>query len=167
MDEIIRKKKRVLHIVRLVDQDNDNFFGKLLLFYLELPNFEKEIEDLETDLEMWLYILRNITKKEECPEAFRNHPIFKKIFEVAEMANLSPQQYKKYLESMRMYDSLANTRETYIEEKKREVKKVRKQAYEEKLSIAKSLLDVGMLPILVARHTKLPLKVVQQLQRTL
>ncbi len=48
----------VIHTVNLKNQHNQVFYKKLTLIYLEMPNFNKSLEELETRLDKWLYFIR-------------------------------------------------------------------------------------------------------------
>ena len=49
----------IVHIVQLKNQNCDVFYDKLKFIYIELPKFSKSIDQLETHLDKWLFILRN------------------------------------------------------------------------------------------------------------
>jgi len=46
---------------------------------IELPNFVLGEKELETDLEKWLFILKNISRLEKIPVYLRK-PIFQRVF---------------------------------------------------------------------------------------
>ena len=114
-DEKLKEKKRVVHKVYFRDQDGYIFYDKFGHFYIELPNFKKSITELETPLDKWLFLLQNLPKQEEISKVFEE-PIFKKVFEVAEFANFSAKERKKYLESMKRYNDYQLTLDYKVEE---------------------------------------------------
>ena len=91
------------HVVKLMDVNTKEvFYDKLTYIYLEMPKFQKTEEELETIVDKWLYALKNLPRLLERPKALQDR-IFKKFFDVAEIANLSKEEYVKYLESEKVY----------------------------------------------------------------
>jgi len=91
------------HIVKLMDVNTKEvFYDKLTYIYLEMPKFLKTEEELETIADKWLYALKNLPRLLERPRALQDR-IFKKFFDVAEIANLSKEEYARYLESEKVY----------------------------------------------------------------
>jgi len=126
------------HVVKLMDVNTKEvFYDKLTYIYLEMPKFQKTEEELETIADKWLYALKNLTRLLERPKALQDR-IFKKFFDVAEIANLSKEEYVKYLESEKIYydnDGAIRTAEAKGEAKGRA---------KERLSNAKALLGNGV-----------------------
>ncbi len=107
---------QVKHDVMLLNiETNKIFYDKLRFVYLEMPNFNKTIEQLESDYDKWLYILKNISKFEDAPEIL-NQGIFMEVFEIAEVANYSPEEMSAYEDSLKSYRDLKNSMITYREE---------------------------------------------------
>ena len=96
------------HVVRLMDTRTGRvFFDKLTYIYLEMPKFDKEIDDLSGYADCWLYIIKNLVKLNERPAAFRDK-VFEKFFKVAEIAQFTPEQrsaYEASLKNMRDYNN--------------------------------------------------------------
>ncbi|RXF70109.1 hypothetical protein EKH83_09500 [Arcticibacter tournemirensis] len=67
---------------------------------MELVNFTKEAEELETDLEKWVYMLKNMSRLEQIP-AYLNKRVFQKIFQIAEINNLTPEDRAMYEASLK------------------------------------------------------------------
>ncbi|MBR6319534.1 MAG: Rpn family recombination-promoting nuclease/putative transposase, partial [Prevotella sp.] len=78
------------------------FYDKLTYIYLEMPKFQKTEAELETMADKWLYALKNLPRLLERPAALQER-IFKKFFNVAEIGNLSKDEYAKYFESEKIY----------------------------------------------------------------
>ena len=76
--------------VMLTDIDTHKIFYKKLMFnYLEMPKFNKRIEDIETRFEKWMYVLKNLKRLDSLPEKLRER-IFEKMFAIAEISNNKP-----------------------------------------------------------------------------
>ena len=118
----------------LMDVDTKEvFYDKLTYIYLEMPKFQKTEEELEAIADKWLYALKNLSRLLERPKALQDR-IFKKFFEVAEIGNLSKEDYAKYFESEKVYydnDGAIRTAEA-------------KGRVKERLANAKALLGNGV-----------------------
>ena len=91
------------HEVQLMDVEKKTvFYNKLTYIYLEMPKFKKTEEELESLFDKWLYALKHLPQLLERPAALQER-IFKKFFDVAEVANLSKEDYAKYWESEKNY----------------------------------------------------------------
>ncbi|SMC44428.1 Rpn family recombination-promoting nuclease/putative transposase [Pedobacter africanus] len=86
-----------IHDVLLVEmRTKKQFYDKLGYIYIELPKFTKTLDELETNEDKWLYCLRHMTEFEEIPVSLSNNSTFKKLFEVAEVTNLTPEEMDAY-----------------------------------------------------------------------
>jgi len=104
------------HEVQLVDQSTQKvFYDKLTYIYLEMPKFKKTEEELETNFDKWLYILRNLDQLTNRPAKLQER-IFTKLFEQAELANYSEQEYHEYEQSLKIYRDLNNVINTAYDE---------------------------------------------------
>lgn len=89
----------VRHEVQLKDQINRIFYDKLTFIYLEMPNFNKSVSELETNFDRWMYVLQQLPGLENRPAVLKDR-IFQKVFETAEIAKFSPADKVKYEESL-------------------------------------------------------------------
>lgn len=102
-DEDKDDKEYYHHVVKLMDVNTKEvFYEKLTYIYLEMPKFNKTEAELETMADKWLYALKNLPRLLERPAALQER-IFKKFFDVAEIGNLSKEEYAKYFESEKVY----------------------------------------------------------------
>ena len=66
--------------VMLTDIDTHKiFYDKLMFIYLEMPKFTKEVDELETRFEKWMYVLKNLKRLDRLPDKLREK-VFEKIF---------------------------------------------------------------------------------------
>lgn len=108
--------------VKLADIDtNQIFYDKLTFIYLEMPKFNKTIEELETRFDKWLYVIRNLNRMDRIPDKLRER-IFEKLFETAEIAKFTQEQVRSYEDSLKYYRDLKNSLDTAREEGKIEGK---------------------------------------------
>lgn len=129
--------------VKLTDIDTKKvFYDKLTFIYLEMPKFNKTIDELETRFEKWLFVLRNLNRLDRIPDRFREQ-IFQKLFETAEIAKFTPAQVRSYEDSLKYYRDLKNSLDTAKEEGFEEgiekgIEKVAKNA----IKIGKSISEI-------------------------
>ncbi len=107
--------------VKLTDIDTQKvFYDKLTFIYLEMPKFNKSVDELESRFEKWLYVIKNLNKLDRVPDKLREQ-IFDKLFETAEIAKFTQDQIRSYEDSLKYYRDLKNSLETAKEEGKIEV----------------------------------------------
>ena len=92
---------------------------KLKFVFVEVEKFNKSEDELTTDFDKWLYILKNLSKLLERPAALRDK-IFSRLFDVAEYAsldNIDKQNYVKAMTTARdTHNQIEYAKETGLEE---------------------------------------------------
>ena len=83
------------------------FYDKLTFVYLEMPKFNKSEDELETKLDNWLYVFRNLQRLQERPKALQSR-VFKRLFEQAEIAAFTQQERVDYEASLKHYWDMNN-----------------------------------------------------------
>ena len=117
-DEDKQEKDKFRYDIKLTDIDTKkDFYEKLTFVYLEMPKFNKEVEELQTRFDKWLFVLKNLHKLDRIPEKLRES-IFIKLFETAEIAKFSREEYQHYEDSLKSYRDLKNSLDTSREEGK-------------------------------------------------
>ena len=147
-----KQEADLLHVVELKNQRCEVFFDKLKFIYLELPKFIKSEEQLETQLDKWLFVLRHLAKLQDRPQALQDR-IFERLFAAAEIARFTPQEREAYEESLKYYRDLKNVVDTSWEEGRVEgkaegveegVRKVARQMKAEGLPIEQIMRFTGL-----------------------
>lgn len=78
-------------------KDKSQSFNKIItLKHIELPKFTKSATALESRLDKWLYALKHMKDLLETPIPLAGDPIFEKLFDIARIANLSPEELELY-----------------------------------------------------------------------
>ncbi len=72
---------------------------KLKFIFVEVEKFNKSEDELATDFDKWLFILKNLSKLLERPAALRDK-IFSRLFDVAEYASLDNIDKQNYVKAM-------------------------------------------------------------------
>lgn len=65
-----------------------DFCDELKLIYIQLPNFKKTIDHLDTHLDKWLFLLKHLAQLSDRPNPLQEG-IFSDLFAAAEIANFS------------------------------------------------------------------------------
>ena len=118
----LAEPKDVRHVVTLKDQNNKVFYDKLTFVYLEMPNFIKTEDELETTYDKWLYVLKNLPNLHNRPSKLQEK-IFERLFETAEISKFSPEEKEEYEESLKSYRDLKNVIDTSYDDGKKDEKK--------------------------------------------
>ena len=97
---------------------------KLEFVFVEVAKFDKSEDELETDLDKWLYLLKNMSTLLERPAALRDR-VFGRLFDVAEYARLDDEERKNYVIAMNTardtYNQIAYARKEGGQEKAYEI----------------------------------------------
>lgn len=98
----------LMHCVMLKNvKTNKIFYDKLVFIYLEMPKFKKSIEECKSFYEKWLFVLQNLTRLIERPKELQER-VFQRLFEQAEIAKYTPEEYSAYEESLMNLWDIAN-----------------------------------------------------------
>lgn len=81
---------------------------KLRQIYLSLPYFLLEEDECNTDFDCWIYLLKHMETLERMPFEARK-AVFKKLLEVADVENMTPEERYCYDESLKAYRDYNNT----------------------------------------------------------
>lgn len=149
-DEDKKYPEKFRYDVKLKELEIDEVFSdKINFIYLEMPKFNKEIDQLETRFDKWLYLIKNLHKLDRIPEKLKEN-IFLKLFETAEIAKFSQQEYQDYENSLKYYRDLKNSLDT--------------ARFDEKQDIAKKMISRGMEISLISDMTGLTEKEINELR---
>ncbi len=105
----------IIHTVELKDQNCEVFYDKLKFIYIELPKFKKTLDELSSQADRWLFVLRHLAQMETPPSRLQEG-VFEQLFEVAKIANFSEQEQALYQESLKVYRDNFNVTQTLIQE---------------------------------------------------
>ena len=172
------------HRYRLMEATSKKLMtDKLEFVFVEVEKFDKGEDELETDLDKWLYLLKNMSNLLERPERLRDR-IFTKLFDVAELAQLDDEDRTNYIKSMNTerdtYNQIEYARETGREEghkvgkeeglkegKEEGIKEGREEGAKQKsFDIAKRMLEKGIETETISELTGLTEKEISELDRT-
>jgi len=142
------------HITRsvmLLDEATPEvIYSDLTFIFVELPKFKRQLNELETDLDYWLFCFRYLPNLRERPALLERKDIFKKLMDAAELAKMSRDERWEYVQTIGAEWKAYTTRETHINmgEKKGKSKA---------LKVANAYLNKKQSPDQIAASLSLPL----------
>ncbi|MCL2650781.1 MAG: Rpn family recombination-promoting nuclease/putative transposase [Candidatus Azobacteroides sp.] len=134
------------HDIKLIEESTGKvFYDKLVYKYLELPKFTKSINELETNFDRWVYLLKKLPTFENRPPELKGK-IFDMLFRVADISQLTPEEMEKYKKHITEYadiqDAMLYEREVAMEKGRKEgMEKGREEGMEK---AAVNCLKLGM-----------------------
>jgi len=103
------KQYPYLHHVQLSDTETGRvFYDKLTYVYLELPKFTKKEDELDTLMDKWMFVLKNLAVLDDRPKALQDR-VFKRLFRIAEIEQLNEVERFAYRESQKVYWDYMNS----------------------------------------------------------
>ena len=79
-------------------EESENFKYKgneIDLIFIELPKFNKELEQLDTLTDKWIYFLKSAKMLESVPSNMEDIPAIQRAFQIANQANLSREELEE------------------------------------------------------------------------
>ena len=104
-----------LHVVELKNQRCEVFYKKLKFIYIELPKFNKSLDQLDSHFDKWMFLLRHLAELTDRPQSLQEG-IFPELFAAAEIANFSPTEQETYINSLKYYRDMNNVVDTARQE---------------------------------------------------
>ena len=134
----------------------------LELVFVELPKFTKELEQLETITDKWIYFIKYARSLDSVPENMEDNPQLNHAFEIANQANLSPEELEDFeRREMFIYDQQGAVN-LGMEQGRAEGKAEGKK--EQQLAIARNLLE-RLDDEVIAQTTGLSLETIRDLRK--
>jgi len=144
------------------------FYDKLSFIYLQMPNFNKSMNELESLEDKWLFLLRNLPNLEKVPASLQEK-VFRKVFKIAELAKFNKAERYAYEDSLKYYRDVKNSLDTAKEEGFVEGKELGLQEGEHKKAVktAEKCLLEGFSVEITAKITELSVWEVQEIAKNL
>jgi len=167
-DKIVVSHNKIMDIDR-----NKVFYDKLSFITLQMPNFNKTADELETNFDKWLFIIKNLNILQEIPERLQTK-IFKKLFNVANYSAMNDNERAKYEESLKYYRDLKNSLDTAFYDGKKEsynelmplIEQERQKAEQERQKLIltiKNMQKDGLSNEIIAKYTGLSVNEIDKL----
>lgn len=131
-----------------------------------LPHFTKNLNELVTLQDKWLYTFRHLAELSDVPSPFAE-AVFSHLFAIAELARFDPKDQQSYEDSLKALRDLHNSEQTARLEGLQEGEQIglEKGELQGKRKTALKMLAKGMEVESVAELVELPLETVQACQR--
>jgi predicted transposase/invertase (TIGR01784 family) len=140
------------------------FYDKLGYTFIEMPKFNKTESELVTELDNWLFLLKNLSKLDKIP-VFLRKPVFSKLFNIAEVCKLNKIEKMAYDSSLKYQWDWYNSMD-YIEKENFEKgieQGIAEGKQEEKIANARSMKKKGLNNSLIAEVLELTIEEVEKL----
>jgi len=121
-NEFEADKESVIEYVYLMRERTKTVYSKKLNFiFVELPKFKKAEKELITNVDKWLFVLKNLSKLNDRPQSLQGK-VFEMLFQLAEIKQLTKEEMREYRKSILKYrdvrDAVGLAREEGREEEK-------------------------------------------------
>ncbi|NES01983.1 MAG: Rpn family recombination-promoting nuclease/putative transposase [Okeania sp. SIO2F4] len=118
---LFKEAKRMINKFRFKEEkDSFNYRDELRLIFLELPKFNKELSELETESDKWIYFLKSAPNLEVIPDSLGEVAEIEAAFNIANRANLSNEELEEL-----------HKQEVFIGDRKGEISLAKQEAKEE------------------------------------
>jgi predicted transposase/invertase (TIGR01784 family) len=145
-------EKFLTHFVFKELEENFEYYNREIeLVFVELPKFNKELEQVENLIQSWIYFIKNAPLFDEIPEKFASIPEIKTAFSIASRTNLT----LKELEEL-------EKREMFLEDQRGAIIKGMQEGRKEGLIEGQTAL---ILRLLVRRTGEIPPEIKTRIQQ--
>ena len=123
-------------------QDLDDFEFS----FIELPKFKKELEELETVLDKWIYFIKNASDLTMIPKQYQNIQEFQEAFDIATQTTWNAKELEVYeYMSLKEFDEINALRTAENKGMQKGMQKgIEKGIEKEKIDIAKKSIIQGL-----------------------
>jgi predicted transposase/invertase (TIGR01784 family) len=150
-------EKEVIEKVYLMrERTKSRFSEKLNFVFVELPKFNKTLDELETNTDRWLYCLKHLSEMEARPLELTGET-FERLFEQAKIEKLTIKEMKAYRESILDYSDVRHIVEYTRDES------LEKGEWKKTVEVVMSGLEAGLSLETIALITKLTVAEVKEI----
>jgi len=136
------------------------YLDEIKYYFIELNKFIKKIEELTTNLEKWVYFIKEASNLNTIPKELENN-VFKHAFEIARVSNMSKEEWEAYdIESMLIQDERGMIEAALEKGEKLGIEKGEKLGIEK---TAKNMKDKGLDINLICELTGLSIEDINKL----
>ena len=165
----ISSSSEYIHDIYLCNKNTGEiFYNKLGFTYIELHKFVKGVTELQTDLDKWLFVLKNMSQMDKIPVYLRK-PIFEKLFNIAEYSNLTKEEKTMYDSSLKYKWDNKNVLDYALKEgmekgmEKGIEKGIEKGKFEKAIAIAREMKKDGLPSSQISKFTELSIEEIEKL----
>lgn len=175
--KLFKSKQYVSHHLILDNETHVHELKHLEFHFIELEKFNKELDELSSILDKWIYFLKHAVTLQKVPESFKE-PVLEEAFDILAQSNWSKREleaYDRYLDAIRSSASQLDTAEEIgmargiakgIEQGITQgiAQGIAQGITQEKIEIAKQLLDVLDVAT-IAKKTGLSVEEIEKLKK--
>ncbi|MDR3252860.1 MAG: Rpn family recombination-promoting nuclease/putative transposase [Tannerella sp.] len=107
--KIFEEKEDAEHVIERIylmrERTQERFSNKLNFVYVELPKFNKAITELETNMDRWLFCLKNLQSLDQRPKEVQGR-VFERLFKAAEIKQLTSEEMETYKQNVTEYNDI-------------------------------------------------------------
>ncbi len=155
------KNKAISHHL-ICDMDSHQQSLRHLEFhYIELSKFHKKLDELETQIDKWLYFFKHADSLETIPQQFATSKEFKEAFHVIEQSLWTTAELKAYQRSLDALNRDFRLQEGIFDEG------LAKGAQKKAEAVAINLLKMQVSAEIIAQATELSIEQIQEIAKSL
>lgn len=117
LDFAFAEDERYLRRIQLSDiETNEIFYDKLAFVFIELPKFNKSLNELKSYTDKWLYFLRHLSELDDVPSELSDEAEMDEAFRVAEITAMTGAERYRYEDSLKLLrDEYSNLQTAKVE----------------------------------------------------
>lgn len=158
---VFPKEIKYLSFHQNIEQETKrSYLNDMSYAFVELPKFTKTLEELTTDEDYWIYMMKHAEQMRETPKAAPDE--VKQVYDILEKHNWTTQERLAYEQAkigfMDDLDAIKTAREEGLEKGLKKGREEGEQkSLKEKIAIANKLIQKGMSAQEVSELTGLPI----------
>ena len=133
------------------------------LNFVELPKFKKTAEECTTEVDQWLYLMKNADECDEIPKEMIKREVIVEAFHALERKNWSKEEIRVYVQELKNLGKIDRAREGDLEYAVGDA--FDKGIQKEKEAMAIKLLKKGMSFAEIADLTNLSVEQIEKLRK--
>ncbi len=159
---IFENKKFISRHLIINQETNTQDLNDFEFTFIELPKFNKKLEQLNSILDKWIYFIKNASNLTLVPKQYENIIEFKEAFEVAQQTSWNAEELKVYdYMALKEFDEI-NALKTA--EEKGLQKGLEKGEYNAKIEIVKNAIVQGLDDKTIVLITGLTIKEIENIK---
>ena len=151
------KDRALFYLSRAITQQAKRGQWNFRQIFIEVPNFNKEEDECNTDFERWIYILKHMDTLDRMPFKARK-AVFERLEKLASKANMTQEERAQYEEEWKVYNDYFNTLDFA------EKKGMQKGMQKEKEVTARIMKSKGLSLELISECTGLTTEEIEKLE---
>jgi len=146
---LFRDSEQYLYCFKFKEKmTNDFYLDEIRHYFIELPKFTQNEQELETPTEKWCYFIKHAGRLQAIPDKLNNEP-YLKAFELANRANMTKAEWDAFDATM-----------MWVQDQRGIASGAREQIIHE---VARALRQKKVDPLIIAETTGLSLEAIERL----